>query len=264
VDSTFLLKLSLSFLTGGVWVALATLLADRLGSRIGGLVSGLPSTVMFTLLFLAWTQSPAAAVQATSIIPIVGGINCLFLTVYAGLVGSGFWKAFLGGLGLWGILAYALVRLHFDNFTLSVLGYVCLWVLSFVVMEKMLKIRSVKGRAGKITPLLAAGRALLGGGIVALAVTLGKVSGPLLGGMFAVFPAMFASAMLVTYFSQGASFSAATMKSSLLSGVSVLVYALAARYTFVPLGMGWGTLVSALVAAGAAMGMYWGVIVKLK
>jgi uncharacterized membrane protein (GlpM family) len=271
MDSTFLLKLTLSFAIGGLWIVLATVLADRLGPKIGGLVSGLPSTVMFGLFFLGWTQSPSAAVQATTIIPLMGGINCLFLGVYAWLVRHGFWRALFASLALWALLAYLLVGtphlrgagLHFNSYPIAVSAYACLLGLSFVLMEKVLKIKSVRGRRAALTPLVVVGRGLVGGCVVALAVYLGKTGGPLLGGMFSMFPAMFLSTMLVTYYSQGAQFSAATMKSSLIGAVSVVVYSVVARYSYVPLGLWLGTLAAVLVSFGTGFVIYRWVIVRL-
>jgi hypothetical protein len=263
VDTIFLLKLALSFCIGGLWVVLATVLADKLGSKIGGLVSGLPSTVMFSLFFIAWTQSPTVAVQATTISPIVGGLTCLFLACYTTLVHKGFVKATLTSLALWSILAYGLVRIHFNNYPLSILGYIGLFILSFVIMERILNVKSVKGKHIVYTPMLILSRGLIGGTVVALAVFLGKIGGPLLGGMFAMFPAMFTSTMLVTYYSHGPLFSAATMKSSMVSAISVTVYSIIARYTYIPFGLGLGTLISILVSFGIGVAIYKLVITRL-
>ncbi len=42
-------------------------------------------------------------------------------------------------------------------------------------------------------------RALFGGAVIALAVFMGKLGGPLLGGIFGSFPAMFLSTLVITY-----------------------------------------------------------------
>lgn len=71
MNTLFLIKLALSFLIGGLWIIVATIVADKLGSKIGGLIGGLPSTIMFGLFFIGWTQGPAVAVQATTIAPML-------------------------------------------------------------------------------------------------------------------------------------------------------------------------------------------------
>lgn len=263
MESIFLIKLFLSFFIGGLWVVLATVLADKLGSKIGGLVSGLPSTVMFGLFFLAWTQNPSIAVQATTIIPIVGGINCLFLVCYVYFVRKNIFQAIIASLTLWSFLSYILVRIRFDSYPLSILAYVCFLFLSFVIMEKILHIRSIKGKKIAYTPMSILSRGLLGGFVVALAVYLGKIGGPIFGGMFSMFPAMFVSTMLITFYSQGFSFSAATMKSSMISAISIVVYSIAARYTYIPLGLWLGTIVSIIVSFGSGIVIYKTVIPKM-
>lgn len=263
MDSTFLIKLSISFFIGGLWIILATVLADKLGSKIGGLVSGLPSTVMFSLFFIAWTQNPAVAVEATTISPIVGGLTCLFLATYASLIHRGFMKSVLTSLIVWSIPAFLLAYIHFDNYVLSLLGYVGLFLLSFIIMEHVLHIKSVKGKRITYSPKLIITRGFIGGSVVALAVFLGKIGGPLLGGMFAMFPAMFTSTMLVTYYSHGPQFSTATMKSSMVSGISITVYSIIARYTYIPFGMWGGTLLSILGSFATGALIYKFVITKL-
>jgi fumarate reductase subunit D len=52
----------------------------------------------------------------------------------------------------------------------------------------------------------------------------------------------------MTYFSQGAAFSAAVMKSTILGAVSVVIYGIVARYTYIPLGLIGGTAASLVVS----------------
>lgn len=263
MDTIFFLKLAMSFAIGGVWVILATISADRFGSKIGGLISGLPSTVMFGLFFLAWTQNPSVAVQATTIIPIVGGINCLFLVCYVFFVRKNLVKAIVTSLFLWSILSFLLVKINFNDYPVSLVGYGVFLMISFILMEHVLKVRSVKGKKIPYTPIIIVSRGLLGGLIVALSVFLGKIGGPVLGGMFSMFPAMFISTMIVTYLSHGAEFSAGTMKSSMVSGISIIVFSVVARYTFIPMGFGLGTLISVLISFGVGTLIYRFVISKL-
>jgi len=256
LDAIFIFKLGLSFIVGGLWVLAATILADKLGPKIGGLVSGLPSTVVLGLFFLAWSQDLGAAVQATTVIPLVAGINSLFLTVYVFFVRKNFKLAVLSSLIVWFVSAYALVRTRFDNYSVSLLGFCFLFLLSFFLMEKVFKIASVKGKIVRYTLWLILVRALTGGLAVSLAVFLGKIGGPLWGGIFSTFPAMFISTMLVTYSAQGALFSAGVMKNSMLSALSVAVYAVVVRWTYLPLGLWAGTILSLFASYGSGGAIY--------
>ncbi len=101
MDTIFIIKLILSFLVGGSWVILATYLADKLGPKIGGLITGLPSTLLLGLFFLGWTQSPEAAVTATSITPLIGGIGSLFLAIFVATLSLGLVRALGISIASW-------------------------------------------------------------------------------------------------------------------------------------------------------------------
>jgi hypothetical protein len=115
-------------------------------------------------------------------------------------------------------------------------------------VEKGLKVRSELGRQMRYTPAIMISRAVFSGFIIVVAVVITKIGGPLMGGMFVMFPAMFVGMIFMTYFSQGAAFSAAVMKSSILGAISVVVYGIMARYTYIPLGIIGGTATSIIVS----------------
>jgi hypothetical protein len=245
---TFILKLILSFFIGGVWVTTATHLADRYGTKIGGVITGLPSTALISLFFIGWTQSSNVSVEATSIIPIIGAVNALFLLVYISLARKNFWLALGSAFLVWSGSSITLVLLKFNNFWFSIAIYAALVLISFLLIEKRIKIRSEQGGKLKSSLRILIFRGLFSGSIIVLAVIMGKIGGPLLGGMFAMFPAMFTGTLLITYFSHGSLFSSAMMKVALLSATSVILYAVSVRYTYIPLGLFIGTLISILIS----------------
>lgn len=244
----FIIKLVLSFLIGGIWVSVATLLADKYGTKIGGVITGLPSTALLSLFFIGWTQSPDISVEATTIIPAIGAVNALFLVVYISLVRASFFLALGSAFLVWGGFSLTLVLLNFKDFFLSIAIYVAVVLFSFLLIEKRIRIKSEQGSKLKVTPRILIFRGLFSGAIIVLAVIMGKVGGPLLGGMFAMFPAMFTGTLLITYFAHGSLFSSAMMKVALLSASSVILYAVLVRYTYIPFGLLLGTLVSILVS----------------
>jgi len=137
---------------------------------------------------------------------------------------------------------------RFNNFPLSLIIYVVVVIVSYFIIEKGIRVRSESARKMTHTVGTLLFRGLLSGAIISLAVVIGKMGGPLLGGMFAMFPAMFLGTLLITYFSHGPLFSSAVMKTALLSAVSVVFYGVLVRYTYIPLGLWWGTLVSVLIS----------------
>lgn len=264
MDTIFILKLLLSFLIGGSWVILSTVFADKFGSKIGGLITGLPSTVIFSLLFLAWTQSPHFAVQATTVSPISFGIGTLFVLSYIILVKKNIWTALIVSFLIWFILAIALVLINFNNYSLSLISYLISFIIFFISVEYILKIKSIKGKKIIFTSKNIFLRGFLSGFIIAIAVIMGKIGGPIFGGIFSGFPAVFTSTMLITYFSQGADFSIATMKSSALSIVSGVIYSIVVRFTYIPLGILYGTILAIAISLLNGVLVYKLIVVRLK
>jgi hypothetical protein len=233
---------------GSLWITIGTVLAERWGTKIGGLVAGLPSTILISLFFIGWTQSTRVAVDATTIVPIIGGINCLFVITYIVLLKVNFWIAIGGAFVLWSGLSSGLIITGFNSFTISMMSYVCVVVISHVVLEKGFKVKSETGKNVRYTAPLIIFRAVFSGLVIVFAVMVTKIGGPLLGGMFVMFPAMFIGMIFMTYYSQGAAFSAGVMKSSILGAISVVIYGIAVRYTYIPLGLIWGTAVSIIIS----------------
>mgnify|MGYP003734528443 CR=1 FL=1 len=248
MDNIFLLKLFLSFIIGSIWVTTGTIIAERYGSKVGGFIAGLPSTILLGLFFIAWTQSTVVAAEATTVVPIVGGINCIFIVTYILLIRFSFWLAISGALSVWFVLSLLLVIFKFNSFSLSVGGYTILLICSYYFVEKILRVKSESRREVKLTFKLMLIRGVISGLIVVLAVFLTKVGGPLLGGIFTMFPAMFLGTLLITYFSHGARFSSAVMKASIFGVISVVIYGIVARYALIPLGIWFGTALSILIS----------------
>ena len=249
MDSLFLFKLVVTFLVGSLWLTGATILAERFGSKIGGVIAGMPSTIVIALFFIGWTQTPVAASQATVVVPLIMGINGIFILTYAFLVRQSFPLALLASLFVWSCFSFALVLIHFNNFGLSLLGFLGLLLVSYIVMEYVLRVKSLAGRNTPLSFSNVLMRGLVSGVIITLAVAFAKLGGPLLGGVFASFPAVFLSTMILTYFAQGRVFSVSVMKTLLLSGtINTTVYASAVRFLYPLLGLIGGTISSFLLS----------------
>ncbi len=249
MDSLFLFKLVVTFLVGSLWLTGATILAERFGSKIGGVIAGMPSTIVIALFFIGWTQTPVAASQATVIVPLIMGIDAIFIITYAALVRRSFPLALLSSLFVWVCFSFALVLIHFNNFSLSLIGFLGLLLFSYVVMEYVLRVKSLAGRNTPLSFSNVLMRGLVSGLIITLAVAFAKLGGPLLGGVFASFPAVFLSTMILTYFAQGRVFSVSVMKTLMLSGtINTTVYASAVRLLYPLFGLIGGTISSFLLS----------------
>lgn len=249
MDNIFLIKLLISFLAGGVWVILTTIIADKYGPKIAGLISGLPSTAIFILLFLALSQGPVFAVKATTITPIIAGIESLFLVVFCFISKkSGFFKSLISALAIWFLLATLIYLFHFENYPLSLISFLILFLVSYLLMKRFLYVESSQGKKIIYTPKIILCRGLGSGTIVALAVLMGKIGGPMLAGVFPGFPSVITSTLIIAFYAHDLEFSRAIAKNALLGIIGLVIYSIIVRYTYLPLGIIFGTLLSIFVS----------------
>ena len=251
MDASFWFKLLLSFIVGSLWITLTTLSAERFGSKVGGLIGGLPSTVVIALFFIGLTQSPEIAAQATTVMPLAQGLNGLFVLTFIHFIPRGLWLGLLSSLILWFFQSSLLYLLDIQRFWVSLLGWLFLLVFCYLVVEKRMKIPS-QGRLTISNPFsLFVWRALFGGGVITLAVLMGKIGGPLLGGIFSSFPAMFLSTLVITYNSAGSGFSRSVGKSLMISGlINVPLYEIMVRFLYPTVGLVLGTMLALLFSLG--------------
>jgi hypothetical protein len=160
-----------------------------------------------------------------------------------------FFLALFSSLIFWLVFSLLLVKINFNNFLYSIIGLIVLASLSYYILEKRSEIKSEGKKIIKYTTPQLLFRAILGGSIIALAVFLAKIGGPLLGSAIATFPAMFLGTIIVTHFAHGQSFSAAIMKVTVLSAnVNVTVYAIAIRYLYPLYGLIIGMIIAFIIS----------------
>jgi len=224
MNNIFLFKLILSFFIGGGWAIGTTIMAEKYGTKIGGLLAGFPSTTLIALFFIGWTQSAHAASQAAVMTPVVCGVNAFFVLIYIGLVKYKFSFAILGSISWWLFSAIILFYLKFNNYYLSIFLYILLLFTVLFIIKKKFATKAVINKKIKYTIGIVLFRGLISGSIISLAIILNKIGGPILGGIFSTFPAMFLSTMIITYRSSGANFSAAIMKSGIVGAITTVIY----------------------------------------
>ena len=251
MDASFWIKRFLGFVVGSVWVTLTTISAERFGSKVGGLIGGLPSTVVIALLFIGLTQSPEVAAQATTVMPLAQGLNGLFVLTFMLFIPRGLWVGLLSALLFWFFQSTLLYLLDIQFFWISLLGWLFLLVLCYFAVENWMTIPSQSKLTISYHATQLVWRALFGGGVISLAVFMGKIGGPLLGGIFSSFPAMFLSTLVITYNSGGPTFSRSVGKSLLISGlINIPLYEIMVRLLYPTVGLGLGTLLALLFSVG--------------
>ena len=257
IDSIFLLQIVLSFVVGSLWVMITTLLADRFGSKLGGFIGGLPSTAAVSFFFIGLTQSTQTAAQATTVFPMSYAFTGLFLVLYALLWHKGFISAFFVSIFVWFFLSACVVLLDVNNYFLSVVFYIFILILAVYILEFRLRLPSIGREDIHYSAFQYLTRAVFGGFIVALAVFLSRIGGPVFGGIFSAFPAVFISVLVINYRSRGMEFSRALTKPMLVTGmVSIFIYSVGVRYFYPSLGLWWGTLAAYLFSMIAALMSY--------
>lgn len=241
----FIPKLILSFLAGSIWITTSTIVAEKFGTKVGGVLAGLPTTVLISFFFIGWTQNVYVVREATAIVPIIMGMNAVFVLIYILLLPKSFLLAVSGAMFSWLMFVFGLYLVEFDNFLLGFPILIFLVSICYYIPEKRMVIVPQKKRNIKYSFLQLIMRGLISGGIIASAVTIAKFGGPLLGGAFSCFPAVMTSTMIITYLAHGKSFSMAVMKILMISApANVVAFAATLRFAIIPFGLIGGTLVS--------------------
>lgn len=219
-----------------------TVLAEKFGSKIGGIIGGLPSTAFVAFFFIGLTQSPQIASQATTAFPLAYSVTGLFLVFIAVFSKKAFLLPLFGALSIWFFLSALIIFFKIDDFFISLLAYSLIFFFSFQTLEKKLKIASVKRIEIRYSLPQLLGRAAFSGVMIAFAVFMGKVGGPIFGGVFSAFPAVFVSVLIISYRSGGLRFSRSMTKPLMMTGMlSVVVYATGVRYLYPRIGLIGGT-----------------------
>lgn len=255
LEPTFFIKLASSFFVGAIWITSITVIAERFGSKIGGFIGGLPSTIVIALLFIGISQSKEAASQAAIMIPLVMGINGVFILIYLKQVHKGLVRALATGLLFWFVANGVIVIMEFDDFLSSILGWLILLGSSYYITEHYMVIPSKGGIRVPYTIPQILTRGLISGFIISLAVLVSRLSGPIIGGILSTFPVIFMSTLFITHRTGGPEFSRAVAKILMLSSmINVGLYAITSHYAYQYFTLAQGTFLTITVSAFAAFG----------
>ena len=226
----FYLKLLLSFITGAIVVTLATLISERVSSRLGGIITGMPSTSVIALVFIAWSQGDWAAIESTYAMPLGLAAATLFVAVYFLAMGR-FGKALLPTLALsffaWGILAIPAMISKQAILTSSLIYLPVLLVLYYIV--DCSNKPNPQGNKPKAERNEIIARAFFGGFVISLSVITAKFAGPLFGGAFGTFPAVFSSTFIILHSKHGPDFMREFMRTIPLGSFSAFAFIISAN-----------------------------------
>ncbi len=250
----FWLKVLLSFLVGGSYIAFTIWVSERFGSKIGGVLIGLPSTSLASLAFIAWSQGVPAAVSTVPVIPAVFGASCLFVAVFFLLQKKGVGNAFPIAFCMWFAITLSFVFLKLEDLALSVGTGILLSVAAIIVLSRFPHRRLQDVHSPKMEFLF---RSAFAGGVVAFAVLVAKFAGPLWGGVFAAFPAAFSSSIFLLSKKHGAEFAGSVARTMPYGSMSTVAFVLAFYFSAPALGLVGSLAFSLAASLAAAAALYW-------
>jgi len=132
------------------------------------------------------------------------------------------------------------------------------------MLEHKLHIKSVAGKKIRYTSFQIFGRCLIAGITIVSSVVLANISGPLLGGIFASFPAMTIALILMLHADHDDNTTVALLKNFIIVGtLNVVIFTLSIRYTYLVLGIAYGTILSILLSILSAYFLYYSVNKKM-
>lgn len=241
----------------GVVAVAVTRAIERWGGAVGGILGTLPTTIVPAAVGMAWAaEDPGALTRSLAIVPAGMLCNALFLATWRELPAR--WgTARLGpmvaaSLAVWSLCGLAalaashrLLEAGVGPSTLGLLGVAGNALLGAWICWH-------PGPAPAGSRPVGAAMLLARGSMAALAVGTGvwiaDLGYPLVAGLASVFPAIFMTAMVGLWWSQGPSVPTGAAGPMILGGVSVSLYALLAMRTLPALGAGAGSLVAWLGA----------------
>ena len=248
MDTIFIIRVIISFFVAGIWIGGATLLAERLGSKIGGLLTNLPSNILISFIFIAIVNDIDFVIGAVPAVPIGMGLNTLFLFIFIITLRYGLAASTIASLLGWLIFAVVASMLSFANLWINVILYFVLTIAVFMILERRMKIPSADKSKKRYTPFQLFLRAVFAGGVVASVIVVSKFFNPYITGIFATFPAVLLSTMVILVINQNREFAQATGKVLVISSSNIIIYVVAVYFTFPVFGIAMGTIISFVCA----------------
>lgn len=187
MNSLVLVQLLVSFLVGGMFVAVQSLIAERVSPTTAGIILTLPSTLGISFIFISLALSPQAIGDIVPLIPLTFGISLLFVVTYvyaSPLFHSKSTSMILCSLlatAVWLALTIPLAIYRFSSLPLSLLGFGVL----AVIAHDFLRRGKQQGEAPakhQYTLLEIGIRSCAAGTLIAVVVLLSKTLGHFWGG----------------------------------------------------------------------------------
>ncbi len=242
----------LPFLASAIVVILITVIAEKFGTKIGGILGTLPTTIIIAYVFIALNRDVDFASDSIAVVPAEIGINIIFLFIIAVLIRRSIYFAFACSFTFWTIASFLLWYTNLENVYISIPIFFISMIGTFLVLEKIRKIKSISKKYVHYTIAKITFRGLLAGTVITIAVLLSNV-GAVLSGIFSVFPAIITSTMIICYYEHGPSFASGIAKSMIFGSSSVMSYAVSIHFTYPIYGILLGSVIAFVISVIVAL-----------
>jgi hypothetical protein len=245
----FWIQILQSFLIAGIWIALATLLAEKLGSKAGGAIANLPSTILISLVYVSIVRTPEYAAEAALAAPLGMAINTVFLFTYILMLRYHLVVAAMSALSVWFLLAWIVSQSAQITILYSLGLYFVATLITFYLLEYVFSVKSVGKQKRPFKWWIVAVRTIFAGSVVGTTVAISTFANSFWTGIFSTFPAVMLSSMTILTISQGPKFAQAVGKTMILASINIVIYAILVHLFYATIGVLWGTLLAFVGAA---------------
>ena len=249
---SLVIQLLVSFVVGGCFITLLSLIAERSSENIAGIIMMFPSTSVLGFLFLGLTTSAekVAIIIPATLIPLgivifssVVYIYCsIFLSIYFKTKITQILTAFVASSLIWFILVSPFAIWKFTNLILGAIGFIILITIAHFILNKN-KFQEEVSRP-KYTKSQIAIRAVFTGGVITIVVLFGKVLNPFWGGIFTMYPAATFASLVIFHFYYEPRQLFHFMKKAPIGSLSIFIYAIFIMILFPKFGVVFGTIIS--------------------
>ena len=228
-------------------IALQSLISERAPRHIAGLIMSVPTTYAVALFFMGWVLGPHAVADAFDGVPLGLGASFFFLAIYIAIANrihrsftvTAFVSAVLS-VAIWFVISIPFVLRPDPSLPWSIVGYIVLISLTHYLVAICPKIHT-EPVAIHFTHRQVAIRSIVAGTLIGIIVILGKAMGPLIGGLFSIFPVAYMSTCLMVHHAHGPKKLYHVFHTACFGSVAFLLYGYATTITFPSFGIWIGT-----------------------
>ena len=247
-----LFQIALPFILSAFVVIFITVIAEKYGTKVGGILGTLPTTIIVAFVFIALNKGTDFASRSVAVVPAEMGINLWFLLVFVIFAYRSLTIALAASFTVWSILSGILYYTNLSNIYISFIIFTISMIMTFLILEKAMKIKSQGKVKVKYTLSKIFFRGVMTGVVITISVVLANI-GEVLSGIFSVFPVILTSTMVITYREHGPDFSAGIAKSMIFGCWSVMSYAVTIHFLYPLYG----------IIIGSIAGFFIGLIISL-